>query len=119
LWKKVVKLIDVDLSPKFLPSEPLWKRVPSRDASGKPFSDFMMVIPKLRSRPPHTIREVVNKIESVLATYENYVVFADLNLKLNVLWISIKPVPGMCLEVATAINCHVPDAKLIAQKINR
>lgn len=99
------------------PSDPLWKRVPARDSDGKPLSDFMMIIPKLRSRSPQSIREVVLKIEKVLVYYERHVVFADLNLNLNVLWVSLKPVPGMCLEVATAINLHVPDAKLVAQQV--
>lgn len=100
-----------------LPADPLWKRVPARDADGKPLSDFMMIIPKLRSRSPQSIREVVSKIEKVLAYYESHVVFADLNLNLNVLWVSLKPAPGMCLEVAAAIHLQVPDAKLVAQKI--
>lgn len=99
------------------PADPLWKRVPSRDVDGKPLSDFIMIIPKLRSKSPQCIKEVVLKIEKVLAYYERHVVFADLNLNLNVLWVSLKPVPGMCLEVATAINMHVPDAKLVAQKM--
>ncbi|KPJ93134.1 MAG: hypothetical protein AMJ53_08005 [Gammaproteobacteria bacterium SG8_11] len=100
------------------PADPLWKRVPARDADGRPLSDFMMIIPKLRSRSPQRIKEVVLKIEQVLAYYERHVVFADLNLNLNVLWVSLKPAPGMCLEVATAINLHVPDAKLVAQQIH-
>jgi hypothetical protein len=99
------------------PADPLWKRVPARDSEGKPLSDFMMIIPKLRSMSPQSIKEVVLKIEKVLAFYERHVVYADLNLNLNVLWVSLKPAPGMCLEVATAINLHVPDAKLVAQQI--
>jgi hypothetical protein len=99
------------------PADPLWKRVPARDSEGKPLSDFMMIIPKLRSMPPQSIKEIVLKIEKVLAFYERHVVYADLNLNLNVLWVSLKPAPGMCLEVATAINLHVPDAKLVAQQI--
>lgn len=99
------------------PADPLWKRVPVRDSEGKPLSDFMMIIPKLRSKSPQRIKEVVKKIEKVLAFYERHVVFADLNLNLNVLWVSLRPTPGMCLEVATAINLHVPDAKLVAQQV--
>ena len=99
------------------PADPLWKRVPIRDSEGKPLSDFMMIIPKLRSKSPQGIKEVIMKIETVLAFYERHIVFADLNLNLNVLWVSLKPVPGMCLEVATAINLHVPDAKLVAQQV--
>jgi hypothetical protein len=109
-----LKIIQIS---EIAPADPLWKRAPARDSSGKALSDFMMIIPKLRSKPAHSIKEVVVKIEKVLAFYDRYVVFADLNLKLNVLWVSLKPAPGMCLEVATAINLHVPDAKLVAQQI--
>lgn len=104
-------------SGEVAPAEPLWKRAPARDAEGNPLSDFMMIIPRLRSKSPQTIKEVVLIIEKVLACYEHHVVFADLNLNINILWVSLKPVPGMCLEVATAINTHVPEAKLVAQNI--
>jgi hypothetical protein len=114
----MMKLTDLSIVHKgeIGPADPLWKRVPIRDAEGKLLSDFMMIIPKLRTKPPHSIKEVVLKIEKVLAYYDRHIVFADLNLNLNVLWVSLKPVPGMCLEVATAINLHVPDAKLVAQR---
>ena len=100
------------------PSEPLWKRVPARDAHGNPLSDFMMIIPKLKTKPPEKIREIVVRIEQILSDYAKHVVFADLNLQLNVLWISIKPVPGLILEVATVINHHIPEAKLVAQRVS-
>ncbi|MCG6969781.1 MAG: hypothetical protein LJE85_08455 [Gammaproteobacteria bacterium] len=115
----MMKLTDLSIAHKreIGPADPLWKRVPVRDSEGKPLSDFMMIIPKLRSKSPQSIKEVVLKIEKVLAFYDRHIVFADLNLNLNVLWVSLKPVPGMCLEVAAAINLHVPDAKLVAQRI--
>jgi len=113
---KVTELT-VDWLGEIKPADPLWKRVPVRDSEGKMLSDFMMIIPRLRHQSPQGIKEIVLKIEEVLTYYERHVVFADLNLKLNVLWVSMKPVPGMCLEVATAINLHVPDAKLVAQRI--
>jgi hypothetical protein len=119
MWMRIVRLAELKLVQRsdVSPADPLWKRVPVRDADGKPLSDFMMIIPKLRSRSPQRVKEIVVKIEKVLAYYERHVVFADLNLNLNVLWVSLKPTPGMCLEVATAINLHVPDAKLVAQRL--
>lgn len=108
---KINQLLDLS------PAEPLWKRVPLRDDEGRLLSDFMMIIPKLRTKPPEIIKEVVTQIERILLGYEKHIVFADLNLKLNVLWVSVKPIPGICLEMATVINHHVPDAKLVAQKI--
>lgn len=100
------------------PAEPLWKRVPTRDADGRPFSDFMMLIPRLRSRPRHVMEATIAEIQGVLDHYRRVVVFADLNLKLNVLWVSVRPVPGICLELPAAIKCRVPEAMLIGQRLD-
>jgi len=43
-------------------------------------------------------------------------VFAEVNLKLNTLWVTVKPVPGICLELAAAIKVRIPEALLVAQK---
>lgn len=105
------------IQPLLSPGEPLWKRVPKRNTEGKMLGDFMMLIPQLKLKPTHLIIDVINEIETVLKFYEKHVVFADLNLNINVLWVSVQPVEGICLEVATAINQRVPDAKLVAQKV--
>ena len=106
--------LDYDVSP----AEPLWKRVPTHNDHGQKLSDFMMIIPELKEQPSEIIKSVINNIELVLRYYEKHVVFADLNLKLNVLWISVQPVAGICLEVAAAIHHRVPQAKLVASKIS-
>ncbi|NIP73352.1 MAG: hypothetical protein GWO16_10130, partial [Gammaproteobacteria bacterium] len=62
------------------PAEPLWKRVPTRDADGTRLSDFMMIIPKLRARPRARVDRTAAEIQGVLARYQKVVVFADLNL---------------------------------------
>ena len=98
------------------PSEPLWKRVPTRGDDGRPLSDFMMLIPGLREKPNGECALTVECIQQVLERYRHTVVFADLNLRLNVLWVSIRPVPGMVLELATAIKLAVPEALLVAQR---
>lgn len=100
------------------PAEPLWKRVPTQNECGQYLGDFMMIIPKLKHQPVEVVKDVINNIELVLRYYEKYVVFADLNLKLNVLWVSVQPVTGICLEMAAAIHHRVPQAKLVASKIN-
>ncbi|MGD8558491.1 MAG: hypothetical protein PVH04_02425 [Gammaproteobacteria bacterium] len=99
------------------PAEPLWKRVPLHNDDGKQLSDFMMIIPRLKQQPLPVIKEVVDRIEKVLRCYDKQVVFADLNINLNVLWVSVQPIAGICLEVAAAIHHHVPEAKLVASKI--
>jgi hypothetical protein len=106
-----------ELKEKLLrPAEPLWKRAPTRDANGKPLHDFMMLIPGLRNREEKLLLEVVNKIEAILKCYEEYVVLADLNLKMNVLWVTVRPKIGLCMEIAALIHHTVPEAKLVAQR---
>ena len=58
-----------------LPSAPLYKRAPREDEHGKPLSDFMMVIPRLRTRPQHLIQDTVRKIEAVLERHASTVAF--------------------------------------------
>lgn len=98
------------------PSEPLWKRVPSRDDKGKSYSDLMMIIPKLGKRPQQEINRRIDLISGVLERYKHVVVFADLNLKLNVLWLSYKPVYGLTYELAAAIKMQVPEAVLVSEQ---
>lgn len=97
------------------PAEPLYKRLPREDEHGKPLTDFMMIIPKLRTRPQHLVHETIHKIEQVLERYSHIVVFADLNLKLNVLWVIVRPGPGNCWNLPMEINNEVPEALLVAQ----
>ena len=110
-----------DLNPpkcqrtEILSSEPLWKRAPTRDDSGKPYSDFMMLIPGLRNFEPSRMNEIINKVEAVLQHYENDIVLADLNLKINVLWVTMKPHLGLTAEIASLIHHVVPEAKLVSQ----
>ncbi len=99
------------------PAGPLWKRVPPRDESGRAFSDFMMIIPGLRAKPAHIAGRIVNDIRAILSFYKHVVVFAELNLRLNVLWVTVKPVPGICVELPAAIHMRVPEAKLVAHKV--
>ncbi len=97
------------------PSEPLWKRVPQQDEDGRALMDFMMILPSLRYKSQRFIKETIGKIEAVLASYSDVVVFADLNLKLNVLCVIVKPMGANCWELAGAINEQVPEALLVAQ----
>lgn len=96
-------------------AEPLWNHVPTRDHDGQRLSDFMMLIPKLRNKPQAQLQYILEQIQEVLEFYQHAVVFADLNLRINVLWVSVRPVPGICLELPAAIHAKVPEARLVAQ----
>lgn len=97
-------------------NEPLWKRVPTRDADGKPLTDFMMLIPKLRSWPKHRVEDVMQRIQGVLAGYGEQVEYADLNMNLNLLWVSVRSSPGICVELPAALQDSVPEAVLVASR---
>lgn len=96
------------------PAEPLWQRAPARDTDGSPLSDFMMIIRGLRDQPPVRRARTVDVIQTVLSNYGPLVVFADLNLRLNVLWVTVRPRPGICAELPAAIFARVPEARLVA-----
>jgi hypothetical protein len=99
------------------PAEPLWKRVPLTDADGHRLTDCMLLIPKLRSRPADEQRAVTERIQGALATLGDKVVFADLNLTLNVLWVSMKAEYGVVVTVTTAVQAQVPEALLVASRV--
>lgn len=74
----------------------------------------MMLIPRLRDKPRGEFLGTVERIQSVFRSYEHAVVFADLNTRLNLLWVSVRPIPGICLELPCAIKVAVPEALLVA-----
>jgi len=96
-----------------LPGEPLYKIAPTRDENGKSFVDFMLIIPKLKKKPPHYIEQTVKDIQMVLNRYSNEVVFANMDLKINCLWVSHRPRRGLCRELTSAIREYVPEAMLV------
>lgn len=100
-------------------AEPLWKRVPTRDLSGKPYFDFMMVIPGLRNFEENRLRDTINKIEIVLTQFQKYIILADLNLKINVLWVTLQPHQGLTGEITSLIHHVVPEAKLVSEQAKR
>jgi hypothetical protein len=95
-------------------SEPLRKRAPSHGEDGRPLCDFMMLVPGLRNRPRHLIDSTIREIHLALTHFSRDVVFAEFNIRLNLLWVTIKPVNGLRLQIAGAIQERVPDAKLVA-----
>lgn len=94
--------------------EPLWKLAPKRDSEGRPYIDFMMLVPGLKKRPAHEVECLMQVIQGVLLQFDNWVVFADFNLKLNLLWVSLKYRPGIMTEIVAALRAHAPELKLVA-----
>ncbi|MFN2309688.1 MAG: hypothetical protein ABR553_08130 [Gammaproteobacteria bacterium] len=104
--------------PSLLPllnaAEPLGKRAPAVDEHGKALSDFMMIIPGLRDWPHWRRQTALHDIQAVLTGFPHAVVFAEINLKLNLLWVSIRPLDGIRLEIAAAVQDRVPEARLVS-----
>jgi len=94
------------------PGGALLDRVPRADEYGRPLSDFMMLIPGLRDWPGERRQAALARLHGVLAAFRE-VVFADVNLPLNLLWVSVRAKPGIILDLAVAIQAHVPEARLV------
>ena len=100
------------------PHQPLYERVPTRDTDGHPLSDFMMLIPGLRERPRQQFNDVLSRIQACLADFRE-VVFVDLNVPLNLLWVSVRAKPGVILDIAASLKFRVPEALLVGPKHTR
>jgi len=95
------------------PAEPLHKRVPSRDEHGRALTDFMVLLPGLRDSPKHVVEELTGKMQLLFARYGHAVRFVELNLSLNLLWVSVKPISGIRYEIASALYDIYPGARLV------
>lgn len=95
------------------PAGPLWKVAPTRDEDGNRVSDLLMIIPKLKMKPKHHIQKTLSEIEQALTQFSSLVLFANVNMKLNTLWVSFKAKPGLFIEIASALKLHVPEAVIV------
>ncbi|MEW6131910.1 MAG: hypothetical protein AB1591_01915 [Pseudomonadota bacterium] len=100
------------------PGVPLWKLAPTRDESGKLLCDFMVLIPRLKLQQPGCVGKAQNWIAGVLNRHQE-VVFANMDLKLNLLWVSHRYRAGLMLEIVGAIRLYLPEAVLVAHMIAR
>lgn len=96
-------------------SGPLYERLPTRDEYGRRLSDFMVLFPGLRERPSGECRERVARVNAILKGFPE-VVFAEVNLKLNLLWVSVRARPGVILDIACCLRFHLPEALLVAPR---
>jgi len=72
----------------------------------------MMLIPGLRELPRIQLRGKVAQLQAILGEFRE-VVFADLNVPRNLLWVSLRPTPGAILKIASAVRYRVPEALLV------
>lgn len=101
-----------------MPSGPLHERVPTRDSDGKTLTDFMMLFPKLREQPQILQDQKLATLDQILTRYQYLVVYADMNLKLNLLWISMRPIHGGMGQLVDEIQAQLPEALVVGHRIN-
>lgn len=99
-------------------NQPLYDRVPTLDENGKPYADFMMLIPGLNKVSTTELKQKMAGLQAVLVNYSE-VVFVDLNMRLNLLWISFTPRVGLIERIVVEIQQCVPEAKLISGDFQR
>jgi hypothetical protein len=95
--------------------EPLWRRAPKRDAEGHAYTDFLMFAPGLNKLGLVEIERRLSLVAEVLNRFGDRVVFAEANLKLNTLWVSMLPQPGLMSLIVAALRERVPEFKLVGQ----
>ena len=110
---------DLKLSVDLAPAEPLWKLAPTHDQDGGPVSDLLMIIPKLKTMPEQYIKDTLANIEFALKQFNNEVLFANLDMKLNTLWVSFKAVPGVYADIVSTLQTNVPEAVLVGDSHSR
>ncbi len=110
---------ELKLSIDLKPAEPLWKLVPTRDENGGPVSDILMIIPKLKTRSEQHIKDTLANIEFALKQFNNEILFANLDMKLNTLWVSFKAVPGVYVDIVATLKTNIPEAVLVGDSHSR
>lgn len=102
----------------FVQASPLWQRAPARDEQGRACIDFMLLIPDLKSQGDAVIEGHMMKIQDCLKPFDSSVIYVDLNLRLNLLWISARSIPGISKTITEAIQRVIPEAKVVAADFN-
>ena len=109
---------NITLSLGIKPAEPLWKIAPTRDEDGNRTSDLLMIIPKLKTRPKHHIQNTLSEINAALNQFKHLILFVNVDMKLNTLWVSFKAEPGLFAEITSALKLHVPEAMVVGDMYN-
>jgi hypothetical protein len=102
------------LASRWREGVPLWKLVPKRNEAGQAYSDFMMMAPGLKHRSKEDMSVILRVIQGVLVRFGDDVAFADFNMDIRVLWVSLQSRPGLMARVVAALRVHVPELKLVA-----
>lgn len=102
-------------APNWQAGQPLWQRVPKRDAEGRLLADFIMGAPSLKGWAPSALGPWLSQVEDVLKRFGSLVVFADFNLNTRLLWVSHQARLGLGMEIVAALRLAAPELRLVAQ----
>ena len=89
--------------------------MPTRSKDGSPSSDFTGLIPGIRDLPEAEIAEWVSGLRAVLERYR-HVVFADLNIRPNLLSVTLITERGLIPDMMSALRQKVPGARLVGHE---
>lgn len=100
-------------APAFGPGGPLYERAPTRATAGRPVSDMMLLLPGLKQGLEPVVSRVSAELSAILATFGDQVLFAELNLKLGLLWVTVPGELGLCHQVAESVRAHLPETRVV------
>ena len=101
--------------PSLEPTESLYKLTPTSAEDGTHDSDCMELIPGKRELPEAEMAQRVSGLQAVLGRYRQ-VVFAGLNIRLNLLWVTVIPERGLIPDLISALRQRVPEARLVGHE---
>ncbi|MGD8587544.1 MAG: hypothetical protein PVG22_01800 [Chromatiales bacterium] len=98
------------------PGGDLWRYAPVRDLEGRALSDLMMLLPVLQDNR-HLSILIREELQDVLEGFGERIVFANLNLRLGIFWVTVASEPGLCGEVADAIKARILGARTVCNYV--
>ena len=104
----------LEASAALFPGGDLWRYAPARDLQGRALSDLMMLLPGLQENRELSIL-ICQQLQEVLDGFGERIQFADLNLRLGILWITVVSEPGLCGDVADAIRRRIEGARVVCR----
>ncbi len=78
-----------------------------------------MIIPKLKTKPEQYIKDTLANIEFALKQFSDEILFANLDMKLNTLWVSFKAVPGVYTDIVASLKMNIPEAVIVGDMGSR
>jgi hypothetical protein len=99
-------------SVRWTPGGDLWRYAPARDHKGQALSDLMMLLPVSQDNR-HLSILIRQQLQAVLEDFGERIEFADLNLRLGILWVTVVSEPGLCGEVADAIKARIIGSRTV------